>query len=61
MSVSISLSVEVEVADADSEELEDALAEDLVGENNLAHLKLIIMRWARTVVGLPAHVEITVD
>ncbi len=57
----ILLSIEIEIPEDLSDELQDAVVDDLTSENNIDELQRRIKRWARTISGEICHVAIDVE
>jgi hypothetical protein len=55
------MSIEIEIPNDLSEELQDALVEDLTYEDHINRLSNLIQKWARFISGEACHVSIDVE
>jgi hypothetical protein len=55
------MSVEIEIPNDLSDEMQDALVEDLTYEAHIDRLQNLIKKWARFITGEACHVSIDVE
>ncbi len=61
MSNVVLMSIEIEIPEYLSDELQDAVVDDITEEMNIERLMLMIKHWARKLTGENCHVAIDVE